>query len=126
VSNQSLREFYRNAAVVVVPLVNVDFPAGITALLEAQACGRPVVVSASKGILDALEPGSVVVVPCNDPAALRTAVLQLIERPGDAARLAERGREGVLRDRTLAKWVSRIAERCAKAERVKQRKRAGD
>jgi hypothetical protein len=125
VSNQSLREFYRNAAVVVVPLVNVDFPAGITALLEAQACGRPVVVSASKGILDALEPGSVVVVPCNDPVALRTAVLQLIERPGEAARLAERGREGVLRDRTLAKWVSRIAERCADAERVKQRKGAG-
>jgi len=124
-SNRALRALYRKAAVVVLPLVNVDFTAGITALLEAQACGRPVVASASAGIVDAFEPGSVVVVPCNDPVALRTAVLQLIERPDEAALLAERAREGVLRDRTLARWVSRIAESCAEADRVKQRRRAG-
>jgi glycosyltransferase involved in cell wall biosynthesis len=122
VSNHSLRELYRRAAVVVVPLVDVDFPAGITTLLEAQACGRPVVVSASQGLLDAIEPGSVVVVPSHDPVALRAAVLQLIERPGETALLAERGRAGVLRDRTLAKWVSRIAESCAEVERLKQRR----
>ena len=120
-SSGALRELYRTAAVVVLPLVNVDFPAGITALLEAQACGRPVVASASAGLVDVFEPGSVVVVPCNDPVALRTAVLQLIERPGEAALLAERAREAVLRDRTLARWVSRIAESCAEVHRVKQR-----
>jgi hypothetical protein len=79
------------------------------------------VVSASAGIVDALEPGSVVAVPCDDPTALRTAVLQLMERPDEAARLAERAREMVLRDRTLARWVSRIAEGCAEVDRVKQR-----
>src|SRR4029079_16569111 len=36
VANGDLREIYRHAAVVVVPLINVDFPAGITAVLEAQ------------------------------------------------------------------------------------------
>jgi glycosyltransferase involved in cell wall biosynthesis len=124
VSNESLRELYRNAAVVVLPLVNVDFPAGITALLEAQACGRPVVVSASKGIVDAIDRDSVVVVPCNDPVALRTAVMQLIDRPREAALLAQRARDEVLRDRTLAKWVSRIVASCAEAEGGKQPKRA--
>jgi glycosyltransferase involved in cell wall biosynthesis len=112
VSNRALRDLYRDAAVVVVPLVNVEFPAGITAVLEAQACGRPVIVSASEGIIDTLEPGSAMVVPCCDPAALRAAVLQMIEQPGEAAQLGARGREGVLQDRTLARWVSRISEAC--------------
>lgn len=120
-SNQALRELYRNTAVVVLPLVNVDFPAGITALLEAQACGRPVVASASEGIVDAFEPGSVVAVPCADPAALRAAVLELIERPDQAAVLAARARDSVLRDRTLARWVARIAQSCAEVDGARSR-----
>ena len=94
--------------------MNVDFPAGITAVLEAQACGRPVIVSASEGILDALEAGSAAIVPCGDAAALRAAVLRLIERPDEAVELAARGRDCVLRERTLARWVSRIVEGCAR------------
>jgi glycosyltransferase involved in cell wall biosynthesis len=120
VSNGELRELYRNAAVAVVPLANVDFPAGITALLEAQACGRPVVVTASEGIVDALDQESVVAVPCGDAAALRAAVLRLIERPDEAARLGERGRARVLRGRTLGHWVSGIASACGDAHRRKQ------
>ena len=114
-SNGDLREIYRHAAVVVVPLMNVDFPAGITAVLEAQACGRPVIVSASEGILDALEGGSATIVPCGDAPALRAAVLRLIEHPDQAAELGTRGRDGVLSERTLARWVSRIVEACARA-----------
>jgi hypothetical protein len=82
------------------------------------------VVSASKGIVDAIDRDSVVVVPCNDPVALRTAVMQLIDRPREAALLAQRARDEVLRDRTLAKWVSRIVASCAEAEGGKQPKRA--
>ena len=116
VTNGALRDLYRDAAVVVVPLMNVDWPAGITALLEAQACGRPVVISASDGIVDSVEPGSAVVVPCGDPAALREAIIRLIERPSEAAAMAERGRTGVLRDRTLTHWVGRIARGCGLEE----------
>ena len=82
---------------------NVDFPAGITALLEAQACGRPVVVSSSAGSSMHVEPGTAVLVPCGDPAALRGAVLQLIEHPDEAKRVAERARESVVRDHTLSR-----------------------
>lgn len=119
--SRALRDLYREAAVVAVPLENADFPAGITALLEAQACGRPVVVSASDGIIDTVEPGSAVMVPCGDPAALRAAVLQLIERPAEAREVADRGREAVLRDRTLARWVARIVDGCTRAEEALRR-----
>jgi glycosyltransferase involved in cell wall biosynthesis len=121
-TNQALRELYREAAVAVLPLMNVDFPAGITALLEAQACGRPVVVSASAGLFDAIEPGSAVIVPCDDTGALRRAVLELIERPDEAARLAQRARDTVIRDRTLERWVARIVEGCAELKNVGRRR----
>jgi glycosyltransferase involved in cell wall biosynthesis len=112
VSQRDLREIYRTAAVVVLPLVDVDFPAGITALLEAQACGRPVVVTASRGIVDAVDADSAVMVPCHDAAALRAAVIALMERPDEALRLGQHARARVLHERTLARWLSRIVERC--------------
>ncbi len=115
-SSLELRELYRSAAVVVVPLVNVDWPAGVTTLFEAQACGRPVVISASEGILDSLDPGSAVTVPCGDPEALREAVLRLIGNPAEAAAFARAGREAVLRGRTLDQFIARIAETCRIAE----------
>jgi Glycosyl transferases group 1 len=114
-SSTELRELYRRAAVVVVPLVNVDWPAGVTALLEAQACSRPVVVSASDGLVDSIDPGTAVVVPCADPGALRDAVLRLVDGHGEAAALGERGRTAVMRARTLAHWVDTIARACGAA-----------
>ena len=115
-SSVELRELYRNAAVVVVPLMNVDWPAGVTSLFEAQACGRPVVISASEGILDSLDPGTAVTVPCGDARALREAVLRLISHPAEALAIAKAGRESVLRERTLDQFVARITETCRAAE----------
>ena len=51
----SLRELYARAAVVVVPLDDVDNQAGITTILEAMAMGKPVVVSQSRGQTDVVE-----------------------------------------------------------------------
>ena len=115
-SSIELRELYRSAAVVVVPLMNVDWPAGVTSLFEAQACGRPVVISASEGILDSLDPGAAVIVPCGDAKALREAVLRLIRMPAEAAAIAGVGRESALRERTLDQFVARISEICRTAE----------
>jgi len=111
-SSVELRELYRQAAVVVVPLMNVDWPAGVTTLLEAQACGRPVVISASAGILDSLDAGSAVTVPCGDMIALRAAVRRLIQNPAEAEALGRAGRVSALRARTLDQFVARIGEAC--------------
>jgi glycosyltransferase involved in cell wall biosynthesis len=115
-SSAELRELYRGAAVVVVPLMNVDWPAGVTSLFEAQACRRPVVASASEGILDSLDPGAAETVPCGDAKALRDAVLHLIDSPAEAASIARAGLESVLRERTLDLFVARITEICRAAE----------
>ncbi len=44
-----LRELYRTAACVVVPLHDVANQSGVTVMLEAMACGAPVVVTATAG-----------------------------------------------------------------------------
>ncbi len=115
-SSIELRELYRNAAVVVVPLMNVDWPAGVTSLFEAQACGRPVVVSASEGIMDSLDPGAAVTIPCGDAKSLREAVIRLINAPSEAIAVAVEGLESVRSKRTLDQFVARITEICRAAE----------
>ena len=46
---QELRDLYVGSRFVVVPLVDVDFQAGITVILEAMAMGKAVIVSRSQG-----------------------------------------------------------------------------
>lgn len=49
---EELRNLYRRAAVVVVPLHDVDFQAGVTTILEAMAVGKPVIVTHTQGQTD--------------------------------------------------------------------------
>jgi len=111
-SNAELRDLYRHAAVVVVPIKNVDWPAGVTSLFEGQACARPVVVSASEGILDSLDEGAAVTVPCGDADALREAVLSLINNPERAESIGRAGHASVVQTRTLNQFVERISSGC--------------
>jgi glycosyltransferase involved in cell wall biosynthesis len=89
----ALRDLYRRAKVVVLPLTDVLYPSGVTSLLEAYACGKAVVASASRGISDYLHhEETCLVVPCGDARALRGAVMRLMQddalrrRIGNAAR----------------------------------------
>jgi len=50
--SQARRELYARSAVVVVPLYDVDFQAGVTTILEAMAMAKPVVVTRSQGQID--------------------------------------------------------------------------
>ena len=92
----ALGAYYQRAAVVVCPSRREGY--GVAAR-EAMAHGRPVVVSAVGGLLDAVEDGVTgLQVPERDPAALRTAIETLLadadlrRRLGAAAREAARER----------------------------------
>lgn len=81
------------------------------AVLEAMACGRPVVATRVPGHEDVVEDGRTgVLVPADDPAALATAVAALL---ADAPRRAALGAAGRLRvdDRfTRARMVDEVAD----------------
>jgi glycosyltransferase involved in cell wall biosynthesis len=89
----ALRELYARAAVVVVPLVPTDFPAGITVAVEAMAMGKAVVISSTEGLRGALaDPDAVVMVPPGDVEAMQLAITSLLSNPERRRRLGERAR----------------------------------
>lgn len=117
----SLRDLYARAALVVVPLADIDNQAGVTTILEAMAMGKPVVVTQSRGQTDVvedrrlrargvlrprpeslarrfaeqagvpIEPTGLYVAP-RDVEGLRKAIEYLLEHPDERARLGRAAR----------------------------------
>lgn len=97
ISYTRLRDRYRGAAVVVIPVHDVVHPGGINSVLEAMAAGCPLVVSRSSGLDDYLRDGeTALVVPPGDAPALAAAVQRLIDEPKLAVRLGAAARPFVV------------------------------
>ncbi len=110
VAHRELRDLYAQAAVVVVPLLETDFQAGVTTLLEAMAMGKAVVVSATRGQRDVVrhrENG--LLVPPGDAVALRRAIAELLERPDERRRLGSAARRYVEANFSVEAYADRLA-----------------
>jgi glycosyltransferase involved in cell wall biosynthesis len=148
---QALREVYARAAIVVVPLADVDFQAGVTTILEAMAMGKPVIVTHTIGQTDVVEDRRGVTrgtqprfrplsftrllarqagysveptgfyVPPSDPAALHRAIAYLLQHPDERARLGEAGRRTVERLFTVDQFAQRMRELVDEARTVHAR-----
>jgi glycosyltransferase involved in cell wall biosynthesis len=89
-----LRQLYSEAAFVVMPLVDVDFQAGITTILEAMSMGHAVVCTRTPGQTDTIIDGETgVYVPPGDAAAMRGAIEWLLDDEREAGRLGRNARE---------------------------------
>src|SRR5207302_1817304 len=103
----------RTASLVVLPCVvaadgNVD--ALPTVLLEAMACGLPVVSTALSGIPEIVADGETgYLVPPGDPAALAAAMRRLLEDCALAERLGRAGRERARDLLDLRTQIRRVA-----------------
>jgi glycosyltransferase involved in cell wall biosynthesis len=136
---RELRDLYSRAAIVVVPLVDVDNQAGVTTILEAMAMGKPVVVSQSRGQTDVVEdrrglargmprerPVSLArilaagrgldlepngfYVPPGDPGALRRALAYLLDHPEERRRLGRAGRRLAEQLLTVDDFAARLSD----------------
>ena len=110
-----LRAAYAQARCVVVPQFRDGYPygsegGGLTALLEAMAMGRPLVVS-DRGIMrDYVRDGcEALVVPPEDPAALADAVSRILDDAALAARLGAAARARVESTLTSRDFAARLA-----------------
>jgi len=110
-----LRDMYRHAALVVAPLMDVDSPAGVTSILEAQAVARPVIVSHSPGIIDSIRPGETAfTVSCEQPDELRQAILWALKHVKEAENMGYVSRQDVLEGKTLDHFLGRIRDICTR------------
>jgi glycosyltransferase involved in cell wall biosynthesis len=107
---RKLRDLYARASVVVVPLVETDFQAGVTTVLEAMAMGKAVVVTATRGQSGVVHDGLTgITVPPGNAAELRDAVEYLLENPAERRRLGWAAREAVIDRYSVEAYAARLA-----------------
>jgi glycosyltransferase involved in cell wall biosynthesis len=136
----ALRDLYARSSIVVVPLDDTDFQAGVTTILEAMAMGKAVVVTHTQGQTDVVEDRRAVTrgpeprlrpvsllrilaeragiplepngfyVPPHDPTALRRAIVYLLDHPAERSRLGAAGRRAVEHLLTIDQFAHRMHE----------------
>ena len=106
----ALRDLYARASVVVVPLVENDFQAGVTTVLESMAMGKAVVATATGGDSGILRDGVTGIrVPPGDAVAMKTAVARLLESPDLRRRLGRAARQLVVAEYGVEAYSWRLA-----------------
>ena len=88
------------------------------ALLEAQACGKPLVVTAQAATEERIDGRTAAIVPEDDSTALAEALTRLLDDPERARRLGERGRERVLASATWDLAADRLLAAISRVARV--------
>ena len=110
-SQFELRQLYADAQFVVMPLVDSDFQAGITAILEAMAMGKAVVCTKTRGQTDTVTDSvNGLYVRPGDVGELRAAVAALLDDPDRAAELGARGRDWVVEHADIEVYSRRLAD----------------
>lgn len=101
---EDVAAFYAHAHIVVLPSYREGLP---KSLIEAAACGRPVVTTDVPGCRDAIDPGETgLLVPARDAEALAQAVMRLAADAALRARMGAAGRRLAERDFGLQKIVA--------------------
>ena len=92
-------ECYQQCDLFVLPnrQVGQDIEGFGMVLLEAQACGKPVIAGASGGTAETMQPGETgYVVPCDQPDELAAMVAELLLDPDRRTRMGEAARSWVV------------------------------
>jgi glycosyltransferase involved in cell wall biosynthesis len=101
-----LRDLYAEAAIVVMPLHEVDFQAGVTTLLEAMAMARPIICTRTTGQTDVIIDGVTgIYVPPADPVAMRSAITSLLADEGRRLQLGSAARRWVAESADIEVYV---------------------
>jgi glycosyltransferase involved in cell wall biosynthesis len=107
---KDLRQLYADAAFVVMPLVDVEFQAGITTILEAMAMGKAVVCTRTRGQTDTIvDDVTGVYVPPGDASRLRAAIHELLDDPARATRLGQEARRWVTEHADVEVYAARVS-----------------
>jgi len=108
VDDETLNACYHACDVFILPSTYRSEAFGLV-MLQAQACGRPVVCSDLPGLSTVNVAGQTgLIVPPGDPAALGEAVSRLLDDPGLRRRMGQAGREHVERFYTAEAMIRRV------------------
>jgi glycosyltransferase involved in cell wall biosynthesis len=93
----------------VMPLFEVNFQAGVTAILEGMAMEKAIICSKTAGQTDIIvDHENGLYVPPGDVKALHEAIKYLLDHPDEAARMGKNGRSLIENEMSLKKYVKRL------------------
>lgn len=104
-----LVQLYRDADVVVVSVRENRYAAGVQALMEAMACQRPVVVTATAGLSAYLNPEAVTCIQPGDVQQMRQAILHYLDHPDTALAKAQYGYQLAQEKHTMERYTEDVA-----------------
>ena len=113
ISDADLREYYRRALCVVIPLKDSHQPSGQSVCLQAMACGRPVILTETQGLWSKklIRDGeNILLVKPDDDAAMIRAINQLLGSKPMCEAIGASGRATVLSNWTMSLWSARLAQ----------------
>lgn len=104
-----LRDLYRSADVAVVSLVNNTYSAGLTVLMEAMACRRPVIITKTIGLATEMaDKGLVWGVQPDSPEELKAAIVHVLGHPEEATARAETAYQYYLEHHTSEQHIEQV------------------
>jgi glycosyltransferase involved in cell wall biosynthesis len=117
---EDVRERLQRARIVALPVVDNAYSGATTTLLQAMACGRPVVVSRTRAIADGyglVDGENCILVPPGDEDAFAGAISGLAAEPERAAALGARARAHVVAELGWARYTAAIVDAVLSAAR---------
>jgi len=112
VSEEQLRDLYRNAALLLMPLEDA---VANNAIMEAMACGLPIVTNDTGGIRDYVDTEFALLRAKGDSSAMAEATLSLCADTPRRARMREAARAQALKFdwKIIADHIAQVYERVA-------------
>jgi glycosyltransferase involved in cell wall biosynthesis len=109
-SQLEMRELYRAAAFVVLPIKPTQRACGMNVILEAWSMGRAVIASRTEGLVSYIQDQTTgCFVTPGDVGELRSAILHLLADPAEAQCLGENGYQRVRRELYLERYLETVA-----------------
>ncbi len=106
-----LLQLYQDADIVVICLQENNGAAGITALLEAMSCKKPVICVRTTGLAEYLtDESAVMTIEPGDVKGLQAAILYLLNNPEEAKLRAERAYKIIQQRHDLESQVEKLAK----------------
>jgi len=123
ISDVDLKQIYRKAACVVIPLIETLQPSGQSVCLQAMACGIPVIMTHTSGIWDAskLHDGvNILLVSVGGTSQIIAHIEKLLSDPNYSQSIAEKGRQLTLNEWNMEQWTDVLERVCIQCQNINQ------
>ena len=117
-TDESLRELYQKARMIVIPLKNSPQPSGQSVCLQAMACGKPVILTRTDGLWSNVmmrDGVNGILTPPDNVVELASAIKSLWDDGMERHRIGSSARETAISQGSIDAFAARLGALCQRA-----------